>query len=105
MNKQNMKKVMRIRRQLKHVALIITALVIIAGGVLIGVKSAKAASPVGEKVYTSIQVKEGDTLWSIAQNFVEGDVRDYIEELKDINGIVNERSLKAGSYITVFYFS
>ena len=59
------------------------------------------------KYYTSIQVHAGDSLWSIAGEYMTEeyrDVREYVNEVMQINGLGSE-NLHAGSYICVPYYS
>lgn len=60
------------------------------------------------KYYTSIQIREGDTLWSIARTFM-GTHYDsesaYIEELCRINSLSDEEGIRAGRYLIVPYFN
>lgn len=60
------------------------------------------------KYYASIPVSEGDTLWSIAKTHM-GDhydtVEDYIKELRQINSLNGDDSIKTGMYLVVPYYS
>lgn len=59
------------------------------------------------KCYTSIEIKNGDTLWSIAKNNKPKDVStsDYLKELKSMNGIPEATdSIIAGTYLTIYYY-
>jgi len=59
------------------------------------------------KYYTNIQIQKGDTLWDIANEYAVGDIisnKDYIAQLKEINSILHD-DIKAGDYITIFYYS
>lgn len=60
------------------------------------------------KYYASIPVSEGDTLWSIARAHM-GDhydtVEDYIRELRQINSLNGDDSIKTGMYLVVPYYS
>jgi len=59
------------------------------------------------KYYVSIRVESGDTLWTIADEYVEGfniTKADYIQEVCQINGI-SEDNIKAGDHIVVPYYS
>ena len=39
-----------------------------------------------EPTFKKITVKNGDTLWGIAQkHYVDGDIREYIHEIKTVN--------------------
>ena len=62
--------------------------------------------PPVEKYYTSIQIREGDTLWSLAKEYGAGsgrDTVDYIRELQQINRLSGDTIL-AGNYLTVIYY-
>lgn len=59
------------------------------------------------KYYTSIEVKYGDSLWSIAETYANEEyrsVRDYIAEVMEINHL-EEESVSAGQYLIVPYYS
>ncbi|MGF0017171.1 LysM peptidoglycan-binding domain-containing protein [Sporofaciens sp. SGI.106] len=56
-------------------------------------------------LYKSIQLESGDTLWSIAEEYMPdgfSSIWDYIEELKDINGLKSDE-IHEGRYLTVVY--
>ena len=84
---------------------IIIAAFIIFGGVIVHSNEIAANSPAKEKVYTSVMIQSGDSLWSIASEYCENssDIPAYIDALKQMNSIKNERSLQAGNYLTVYY--
>ncbi|MCL2718460.1 MAG: LysM peptidoglycan-binding domain-containing protein [Lachnospiraceae bacterium] len=59
------------------------------------------------KYYTSIEVKYGETLWSIAEQYMNGhypDIKSYIKEVQKINHLADE-SIRAGQYIIIPYFT
>lgn len=59
------------------------------------------------KLATSIEVKQGDTLWSIASNYITDeydDMNEYIEEIKVSNGMATD-TIHAGNYIIVPYYA
>lgn len=69
--------------------------------------SSTKASAENYKYYTSIQVKQGDSLWSIAGNYISADytdMNDYIDEIKDLNHL-NSDAIHAGEYLLVPYYS
>jgi cell division protein YceG involved in septum cleavage len=59
-----------------------------------------------EKIITSVEIKRGDTLWSIAKSYVSNeyaDVGEYIEEIKRSNGL-SSNTIHTGNYIIVPYY-
>ncbi len=59
------------------------------------------------KYYTSIQVQEGDSLWSIADKYLTAEYNShetYMKELISINHL-SDTTIHAGQYLTVPYFS
>lgn len=64
-------------------------------------------SPDYHKYYTSIEIREGDSLWAIAERYGShsGKTTDeYIKELKTINRL-GEDVIHTGNYLTVAYYS
>lgn len=60
------------------------------------------------KYYTSIQVESGDTLWSIAEEHMTPnypDTESYIREVKEINHLGADDTIKAGSSLCIPYYS
>ncbi|MEH2948000.1 LysM peptidoglycan-binding domain-containing protein [Sporofaciens sp. JLR.KK001] len=58
------------------------------------------------KYYTSIEVSTGDSLWSIAEEYMDArnqSVYDYIDEIKEINGLKSDQ-IRAGEYLMVSYY-
>lgn len=59
------------------------------------------------KYYTAIEIKPGDTLWSIANEYcghMNMSVNDYIQEVKELNHLSSD-SITSGQYLTVMYVS
>ena len=59
-----------------------------------------------EKYYTSIHLKDGDTLWSIAQTYCadsEESVEEYVGELRQMNSLSDDH-IDAGHYLTIRYY-
>jgi cell division protein YceG involved in septum cleavage len=59
------------------------------------------------KLVKSIEVKKGDTLWSIASDYYSDeydDMNDYIHEIKECNGISGD-SIHVGNYIVVPFYT
>lgn len=56
--------------------------------------------------YKSIQIKKGDNLWNIADQYKERssmDTHEYVDCLIQMNSLKNDR-IHAGQYLTVVYF-
>lgn len=61
--------------------------------------------PVSFKYYKSIEIQDGDTLWGIAEKYMDDEydsVQDYIAELKEINQLVTD-DIQSANYLTVVY--
>ena len=65
-------------------------------------------SDVKYKYYTYHEVEKGETLWSIAENYIDYDyyesISDYIKELRVMNHL-NDDLIKVGEDIVVTYYS
>lgn len=62
--------------------------------------------PAAYKYFTDIRVESGDTLWSIAQEYMTEEYRtpaDYIHEIMELNNIGCE--IQYGQYLTIPYYS
>lgn len=59
------------------------------------------------RYYKSIQLTQGDSLWSIAKEYTEGtdiSIESYMLLLKQMNGL-REDTIHAGRYLTVMYLA
>ena len=59
------------------------------------------------KYYTTVQVDAGDSLWSIAGEYMTPeyeDMDDYIAEIKEVNGL-NGNLILQGSYLNIPYYA
>ena len=57
--------------------------------------------------YTSVEIKPGDSLWSIADKYCDGtglSVKEYIDTIKSINHLGNN-NITSGQYLIVMYVS
>lgn len=60
-----------------------------------------------QKLVTMVEVKKGDTLWSIATSYITEeykDLNDYIDEIMDSNGMLTDE-IHTGNYIIVPYYA
>lgn len=58
------------------------------------------------KYYKSVQIQDGDNLWTLARQYKGGgplSEKEYVQELKQINGL-KEDTIHCGQYLTVVYF-
>lgn len=59
------------------------------------------------KYYRTIEVKAGDTLWSIADAYADSayvNKEEYINEIKKMNNISDD-TIHSGNYLTISYYS
>ena len=65
-----------------------------------------------QKVYKSVEIQTGDSLWSIASDYYNDDythihyddINDYIKELKSMNSLKDD-VIHSGANITVAYYT
>lgn len=60
-----------------------------------------------QKYYTSVEIQEGDSLWSIARaNMTEeySSEQEYIEEVKEMNHLMNDQITK-GRHIVIPHYT
>lgn len=105
-----MKRELVVRRQKGLLALLV--IIFVSFGILLtsninAFASSKKDIASYNKYYVSIQVKSGDTLWTIADEYIDGfnlSKSDYIKEICTINEI-SKNQIHAGDYIIVPYYS
>ena len=98
-NESLMKREAVVRRQRNCLAVAI--IIVVALGILLGTSMNALASSEKDiasynKYYVSIRIESGDTLWNIADEYVEGfnlSKSDYIAEVCQINGILREKKV------------
>lgn len=99
----------RRQRQLRRRVFLFTCIMLVmlslAGGSFI-VRAQDACSEPLYKYYTSISIEEGDTLWSVAEDYGKGfdSGRDFIQEVIRINHLTDE-NLRRGDHLIVPYYS
>ena len=109
--KQMKRKKANIRRNVKvflvlPILLVVLAGTIYCGGVLSNAHGNLEEEPVGFKYYKSIEIKQGDTLWGIAQKYMTDEynsLQEYIEEIKELNGLTSD-NLKESKHLLVAYY-
>lgn len=100
----------RARRKMFFLFLL-TLLMMFGIGVGFGTLLTKAEEPEKDpayKYYTNIEIQRGDTLWEIADSYMDSEHymsrTDYINEIMSINHMVTDR-LVAGQKMIVPYYS
>ena len=110
---RNYKRKLRRQREIRNkVVLTIVTLVIVMTAVLsfrsITSQAQEERAEVTYKYFKSLEIEQGDTLWSIAQEYIDytyyDGVQDYIDEVLDINNMQND-TVKVGQCIIIPYFS
>ena len=99
-----------VRRQRSIIALVI--IVLVSLGILLGtginvLASAKADPAAYNKYYKTVRVEYGDTLWTIADEYIQDlniEKTEYIAEICALNQIQAD-DIQAGEYIVVAYYS
>ncbi len=77
------------------------------GHTLLNARAEEKASHSLNRYYTSVQLRQGDSLWDIARQYRAGSgysCQEYVEELKRMNGLKSEQ-IHSGEYLTVVYFA
>ena len=78
------------------------AAVLLCGGAVLGFAQGTAkGSPY--KYYTSIPIEKGDTLWSIAKEYMTEDydgIEEYIREIRRVNHLSGDK-IDAGRYLAI----
>lgn len=78
------------------------------GAVFASAHGTSKEEPVSYKYYKSIEIKDGDTLWSIAKEYMTSDyesIEDYIDELRELNQLGNDHILISGKHLNVVYYN
>lgn len=112
MNKQEIRSRKKNRGQMarrRMLILLAVMLMITIGSVIFGSSFTSAQAQESElayKYYKSIVIEKGDSLWSIAQEYMTSDydnTQEYIEELIQLNSLTSE-TIHAGQHLLVAYY-
>lgn len=82
-------------------------LCVLIGSSIGGSSQTVAAKNNSYKYYTSIEIEKGDTLWTIAKQYMTPEyasIQAYVEEVKELNQLGDD-DIHAGQYLMVPYFS
>jgi len=88
------------------ISIVIMLIIICSGLIIANAAVSDDAKSDQNKYYTSISIEKGDTLWSIASNYVSGTktISNYVNELKEINHLQTD-CIYQGQNLIVYYFS
>jgi len=88
------------------VAVILIAVITVAA--LRARYSTKDAIATETKLYKMYTIERGDSLWSIAEEYVDyghyDDIRDYVDEVISINDLNDKNSITAGCNLVIPYY-
>lgn len=94
----------------RMILLLATLFVITLGSVVFGSIFSKAKNPSADiaqyKYYKSITIEQGDSLWSIAEEYRSDaykDTREYVAELKELNSLKSD-IIHEGQHLLVAYY-
>lgn len=78
--------------------------IVMTGGNMV-VNAADRSQQEPTRIYKSVRIEKGDTLWDIANEYVTEDmtVNEYLNEIADINNLTSSKII-TGRYIIVFYY-
>ncbi len=97
--------------QMEKRLIVVIGIIVISLGILLG-SSISAFASAREKArihkyYTSIQLRQGDSLWELAGEYASTDQseQEFIDEVCEVNGISESNILHSGQYLVVQYYS
>ena len=81
---------------------------VLTGSIIFSVSRSKAADAKSPyKYYTSVEIERGDTLWSIASEYMTEEydnLQEYVTEVKVLNGLGDDE-IHSGQFLIVPYYS
>ena len=86
---------------------VLLAFVFVIGIKLVDVSANKSGGDL-TKEYMSVEIKEGDTLWTLAKEYMGvgySDVDDYIDDIKSVNGLATDTIHEGNNIIIPMYVS
>lgn len=99
----------RVQRMLIAVAIIVTIVILsLVFGTIFAYAGSKDNAPHREKCYKSITIQGGDTLTSIAGEYISAEYSNqeqYINEVMHINYLQEDEHIQAGNCIIIPYYT
>lgn len=97
--------------QMEKRLIVVISIIVVSLGILLG-SSISAFASAWEKAqlhkyYTSVQLRQGDSLWKLAGEYASTDQseQEFIDEVCEVNGISESNTLHSGQYLVVPYYS
>ena len=97
--------------QMEKRLIVVISIIVVSLGILLG-SSIRAFASAREKAqlhkyYTSVQLRQGDSLWKLAGEYASTDQseQEFIDEVCEVNGISESNTLHSGQYLVVPYYS
>lgn len=92
--------------------LIFTVFLVLALAITFGSFLSKAKDKESDvtyyKYYTNIEIQPGDTLWTLAEDYIDENYEsreDYIAEVKEINSLNDAGEIISGQFLIMPYYS
>ena len=87
------------------IAVLILSFAILAGGLRVNALASAARDDQPNRSYTSVMVRSGDSLWSIARTWCGSSdknvIREYVNELRTMNHLDADGTIYPGAYLMV----
>lgn len=97
--------------QMEKRLIVVISIIVVSLGILLGSSISTFASAREKaqlhKYYTSVQLRQGDSLWKLAGEYASTDQseQEFIDEVCEVNGISESNTLHSGQYLVVPYYS
>lgn len=86
--------------------LAVSAVILLGTSMRVLAVSGKSSQPV-YKYYTSVRVTDGDTVWDLADRYIDGyevDKQAYVNEICTLNHL-QDGQIHSGDYLVIAYYS
>ena len=87
--------------------LLVLLIIIVYGGICVAHADGLRGRQDRQKLFTSIEIQYGDTLWTIAERYKNSDCQsteEYVCELMQMNHLKDDR-IVAGNYLMISYYN